>query len=252
MRYGSVKQSQALNRIEEMREKMLGGREPLVDDSLGASRRGEEAMTVADACRSSKKGRQAHFLYLLVREFGSSRAVELGTNVGISAAYIAAALRENGDGGTLTTLEGSPYRMRVARDLHTHLRLDNVRYCGGNFDDTLANILADIGPLDFAFIDGNHNREPTLNHFRQICEHASEDAVLVFDDIRFSEGMKSAWNVIRQDAKVALALDLGSLGLCVVGEAASGEGRRHFSIRTALRAHPLIRLPCADEPDDGG
>ena len=70
--------------------------------------------TGARVCDVSKGRRFATFLYLLAREFKPQLALELGTNVGISSAYQAAALKLNGR-GKLVTLESSPYRLRLAK-----------------------------------------------------------------------------------------------------------------------------------------
>jgi hypothetical protein len=53
-------------------------------------------------------------------------------------------------------------------------------------------------------------------------------ALLVFDDIAWSPGMKRAWSTIVNDWRVATAVDLGPVGLCVVGGAP--RGRRYFRI----------------------
>gem|GEM_PF-6245102 len=45
----------------------------------------------------------------------------------------------------------------------------------------------------------------------------SEQAVLVFDDISWSRGMKRAWKVIETDDRVMISLNLTKLGVYVVG-----------------------------------
>ncbi len=164
-------------------------------------------------------------LYRIIRELRPKQVIELGTNVGISAAYIAAALKENGDGGRIITLDSSQYRQALARSLHASLGLDNVTYVQGLFSDTLKQTLAENPPCDLVFIDGHHQYEPTLKYYNQVLEHCSDHAVLVFDDIRWSDGMKKAWRHIQADQRFELVVDLQSVGLCALDTNASDSSR---------------------------
>jgi predicted O-methyltransferase YrrM len=214
-----------LGGIEAERELMLSSAEPLADGTLGAGGRHDEGVSVRGACMVSKGRRSATFLYLLVREFKPSVAFELGTNVGISSAYQAAALKLNG-GGRLITLEASPYRLRLAKRLHERLGLtDEVSYRPGLFSDTLGRALKESGPVDYAFIDGHHQYRPTLDYFDMICRRATEGAVFVFDDIVWSSGMKRAWGEIKADKRAAVAADFGTMGVCVLAGNEPAYGR---------------------------
>jgi predicted O-methyltransferase YrrM len=154
-------------------------------------------------------------MYLLVREFQPAQAIELGTNVGISSAYQAAGLQTNAS-GRLVTLEASPYRLRLAKELHGRVGLRALDYRQGLFTETLDDAVADFGPFDFVFIDGHHQYEPTLDYFERVWRRSHDDALFVFDDIRWSEGMQRAWAKLQADPRVALALDLYTVGVCVV------------------------------------
>ena len=202
--------------IEKERRSLLACHEPLVDGSLGEASPFDRDTRVSDACRVSKSPRPARFLYHLVKAFAPQRCIELGTNVGLSSAYQAAALADAEAGGRLVTLEGSPYRLRIAREVHGRLGLGEVDHRQGAFADTLDDAIEAFGPFDYAFIDGNHHLEPTLDYFERIWRHATDEALFVFDDIRWSEGMERAWSQLRRDPRVALSVDLESVGLCVV------------------------------------
>lgn len=214
-----------LGAIEAERELMLSSEEPLADGTLGAGGRHDAGVSVRGACTVSQGRYGATFLYLLVREFKPSVAFELGTNVGISSAYQAAALKLNG-GGRLITLDASPYRLRLAKRLHERVGLaDEVAYRPGLFSDTLEHALEESGPVDYAFIDGHHQYRPTLDYFDMICGRAADGAVFVFDDIVWSSGMKRAWGEIKADRRVAVAADFGTVGVCVAGGAESAHGK---------------------------
>ena len=200
----------------ERRELLLLHNTPLVDGTLGEGLPWDRDVSVADACRSSKWPRASLLLYLLMREFRPLRVFELGTNVGISSAYLATALKRNGDGGMLVTLEGSSYRLKLAKQLHAKLDLRNVTYVQDLFTQALIEkTLLEFGPVDFAFIDGDHEYQSTVDCFELVCEHSTENAVLVFDDIAWSDGMKRAWRKMSRDRRVLFALDLRTMGICV-------------------------------------
>jgi predicted O-methyltransferase YrrM len=208
--------AETLLAIEKERTALWARHDLLADGNEGAPGLYDDGVTVAEACAASKPPDAARFLYWLVREFAPNRAIELGTNLGISSAYQAAALSQNADGGRIVTLESSPYRQRLARELHARVGLRNVDYRLGLFADTLDAAVSELGPIDFAFIDGHHQCEPTLDYFERVWRFARDEAVLVFDDIHWSEGMERAWQSICDDARVALAVDLYAVGVCVV------------------------------------
>lgn len=166
-------------------------------------------------------------LFKLLRTIKPDSCIEMGTAVGLSAAYQAAALTLNGH-GSLVSLEGAPSLAGIARNNFQQLGLDSVKIVVGNFQDTLADVLTDRQPVDFVFIDGHHDEHATLAYFEQLLPFLSETALLVFDDISWSEGMKRAWNTITKDRRVGITVDFGLVGLCTVGNSITKP--RHFSV----------------------
>lgn len=211
-----------IDRIEAERGRLLSRHEPLVNGRLGAGGPFDGHATIGQACRVSKPPRPARLLYVLARTAQPLNVIELGTNVGVSSAYIAAALQENGRGGRVVTLDASAYRQQVAADLHRRLGLDNVRYVHGLFAETLLPSLRAMGAVDMAFIDGHHQYQPTMDYFEAILPFASPQAVLAFDDIRWSDGMRRAWSRLQADPRLGLVVDLDSLGVCAPQQADSG------------------------------
>jgi hypothetical protein len=53
-----------------------------------------------------------------------------------------------------------------------------------------------------------------LDYFEAILPFASVDCVFVFDDIRWSDGMKRAWSELQEDDRFGLVVDVGSVGVC--------------------------------------
>ena len=202
-------------RIEVERERLLSRNELLNDGSLGEGGLYDDGVTIHQACKVSKPPKPALLLFLLTRAIRPLSVIELGTNVGISSAYIGAALKINGQNGRITTLDASPYRLRLAKEIHRNLGIDNISYVEGLFTDTLSQSLEELGSLDLAFIDGHHQYQPTLDYFEEILPFSTPDTVFVFDDIRWSDGMKKAWSKIQSDERLGLIVDLSSVGVCV-------------------------------------
>jgi predicted O-methyltransferase YrrM len=183
-------------------------------DALHARSKKDE--TLRPFAKVAKSGRSGLLLFRLVREFSPASCLELGTSIGISAAFQATALELNGS-GRLLTLERKPFLVETARNHFAHLGLTRCAVREGQFQDTLDDALAEIAPIDYAFIDGHHDEHATVTYFDRICGALAETAVLVFDDITWSEGMARAWARIASDPRVGIAADLGNIGICVVG-----------------------------------
>jgi predicted O-methyltransferase YrrM len=172
--------------------------------------------TIGKVQADSVPPHQGLTLHVLVRDVCPSRCLELGTSLGISTAYIASGLEVN-ERGKLTTLEGGKDLSRVASINFSRLGLANTRFVTGPFEDQLPDVLRDVGQVDFAHVDGHHNGPATQAYFRQILQHSAPHAVMVFDDIRWSRGMRDAWRAIRSHERVTSSIDLFSFGVCVIG-----------------------------------
>lgn len=186
--------------------------------------------TVGAVCRrASKSTFWTTLLFRLIREYRPKACIELGTCMGISASYQALALQMNNQ-GLLLTLEGSPSLVEVAQASFAalHLGSDRVQVFSGRFSETLPVAFDRLGAIDYAFIDGHHDEIATLDYFAQIKARATPGAVLVFDDIRWSSGMRQAWQTIMQDPQVRIILDLGILGICILGPISMKKQRFNF------------------------
>jgi predicted O-methyltransferase YrrM len=207
-----------IERIEVERKRLLGINEPLNDGSFGEGGLYDKNTSVSRVCSKGCKPPKLLMLYLLTRAIRPQTVIELGTNVGISSAYIGMALKVNAQNGTITTLEASPYRLRLAKEVHRNLGINNISYVEGLFQDTLSTSLTDLVSVDLAFIDGDHKYQSTLDYFEEILRFSSPDTVFVFDDIRWSDEMERAWSRIQSDDRLSLKVDLFKVGICVRGQ----------------------------------
>ena len=212
---------------------MVCSKAPLLSMENEAALKGnsmnEKIATVGEVCRiSSKQSGWALFLFKLIREIKPNSCLEMGTCLGISASYQAAALKVNGT-GNLTTLEGAKSRVEVAEENFRKLGLDNIHAISGSFQDNLEKVLEEKKPIDFAFIDGHHDEHATIQYFYQIYPYLSTDyAVLIFDDIGWSRGMRRAWKTISHSQEVKINVDKFYMGICVVSK--DSMARKDFRI----------------------
>jgi predicted O-methyltransferase YrrM len=219
-----------VRRIERLRRRLRGSREAVTLTDFGAGQRSVSdrnsssgfvsTRTVGEQCLSSKSPLGALLLFRLVRELRPARCLELGTNLGISAAYQAAGLLLNG-GGELHTVEGAPMLASLSRGHLASLGLA-AEVHEGRFVDVLPGLLGRTAPLDYVFIDGHHDGPATVGYFAQIHPSLAPGALVVFDDVAWSSGMAEAWKTIQADPRVRVAVSLGTMGLCLVG--GEGEG----------------------------
>jgi predicted O-methyltransferase YrrM len=91
------------------------------------------------------------FLYTLARAAKTGTVVEFGTSFGISTIYLAAAVRDRGDGRVITTELHSGKAQRARENLRAAGLLDYVDLREGDALETLRDV---IGGVTFLFLDG--------------------------------------------------------------------------------------------------
>jgi len=183
--------------------------------------------TIGEACRKSSIPQiWAFLLFKLIRELKPSVCLELGTSLGISTAYQAAALELN-QHGRIVSMEGAKSLASVAKKNFEKIGLkERVMVRVGRFQDILPDVLREQKHIDFAFIDGHHTENASLKYFNLIYPFLSEDGVLVLDDISWSEGMARAWGRLKIDKRIKVSIDLHKLGICIIS--GSQEKREGF------------------------
>ena len=216
-----------VEKIETLRETLNASTEPVEIEDFGAgdgdANLSQDEMAqgrvfydqVGNVCRrASKSQKWASVLFHLVRECKPSAGIELGVCLGISSSYQTAAMALN-EKGKMYSLEGASGLARLAQRNLDELGLERVQIVVGRFSDTLDGVLNEAGRIDYAFIDGHHDEQATLDYFNQMKPYLADNAVVVFDDIRWSDGMERAWKHIVQQSAVAVSVDLHQIGICV-------------------------------------
>jgi len=220
-------EAEACDGIEALRAEMLASTDEITFTDFGAVTAGyvkapdeEEAgvrtvEAVSSICATaSQSPAQGRFLFRLVRNLKPVGCLELGTCLGISAMYTGAALKMNGK-GRLLTVEGGRALADIAARNTERLGLDCVEVRRGRVEDCLAECLASIGQVDFAFIDANHDGEATVRYFGEVASLLGDGAVVLFDDIRWSKDMAEAWKTLKASPRATRTYDLGTKGILV-------------------------------------
>jgi predicted O-methyltransferase YrrM len=205
----------AFGPIEARRRELLKNTQRIAVTDFGAGSQvagaGGLQRRVCDIARhAAKSPRLAQLLFRLVNHFQPATILELGTSLGLTTAYLAAADSRS----QVITFEGCPSTATMARETFAKLQLRNVELVTGNLDQTLPATLAELTkPVDFVFFDGNHRYEPTLRYFEQCLSKAHENSVFVLDDIHWSAEMEQAWEAIKAHPAVTVTVDLFYVGL---------------------------------------
>ena len=175
------------------------------------------------AKHSAKQGKWGELLFRLARHLQPETMIELGTSLGVGSLYQAL----GNPNGNLTTFEGCPNTSAIAKEQFREASVGTA-VIEGNFDNTLPRYLTTIDKLDWVFVDGNHQKEPTIRYFEQCLHKCTEDSVLLFDDIYWSKGMAEAWENIKQHDRVSISLDFFQVGIIFLRK---GQAKQHFIIR---------------------
>lgn len=174
--------------------------------------------------RRSQRKNQARLLYRINQKFKPKTMLEMGTAAGLSTSYLKFPVPES----KMISLEGCLNLASVAEKTFKELNIKNIGIRTGDFENTLPAVLQEFKTLDFVFFDGNHKKEATLNYFSQCVERIAENSMFVFDDIHWSPGMSEAWDIIKNDPRVTLSIDLFWLGLVFFRQ---GSPKQDFIIR---------------------
>lgn len=147
-------------------------------------------------------------LYLFARASSSQTILELGSCAGIASSYMAAAGCSRFIG-----VEGSSGLAELARSNVRQIQPE-AQIIEALFDDALDALDWPDG-IDMTWIDGQHEKSATLHYFQRIRDSLNPGAVVVFDDITWSQDMREAWNRLRCTAGFSDTIDLGRIGAAV-------------------------------------
>jgi predicted O-methyltransferase YrrM len=214
--------------IEQARKKLLKDNTEIEAEDFGAGSgiiKTKMRKISAIAGSSLKPKKFSQLLHRMVQYYRSEKVLELGTSFGITTSYLAAAANHP----QVTTMEGSKSIAAIAQQNFTALNLKNIQLIRGDFAKTLAPFLQENKKIDFAFLDGNHRKIPTLEYFEQILTSSHTETIFIFDDIHWSSEMEEAWEIIKRHPAVTLTIDLFFIGIVLLRK--DFKEKQHFTIR---------------------
>lgn len=178
------------------------------------------------ARRTSTRDKYGRMLARLIADLHIDSILELGTSLGISTAYMAAA-RESAH---IVTIEGLEPVAKLADESLRLAGFNNVEVINGDIAEQLDAAIDHLPgqKVGLAFIDGDHSKEATINFFETIARRHTQLSVFVFDDIYWSKGMTEAWEHVVADERVQTTIELAQMGLAFFR---TGCQKEHYIVR---------------------
>ena len=228
--------------VEKIRRKFRSEEMTILFNDYGAgsrrNRQGEQGEMIAspgrkrsamvrikDIARYSTVNKKfGQLLFRIVRYFKPATILELGTSLGISTMYMAVANRDT----TVISIEADSNLAEIARHSAFSAGLHNVEVINDRFENALPPLIERLGDKLFVFIDGNHEKSPTLQYFNQLLVKSGSGMIMAVDDIHWSPGMSEAWQEIKSDRRVKITMDLFYMGLVFFNR---GVQKQNFVIR---------------------
>ena len=221
------------DKVEGLRKQLLQDKTILNIEDFGAGSsvsKINQRTIISIAHNADKSKKYSQLLFRMVKQYHPETILELGTSLGITTSYLSLAKPDS----NIISLEGAKEVAAIAKNNFNSLGLQNISIREGNFDITLSSvisILSDVegSTIDFAFIDGNHRREPTERYFLELLSKTNNNSILVFDDIHWSREMEQAWETVKKHPSVRCTIDLFFIGIVFFRE--EFHEKQHFSIR---------------------
>ncbi|WGH76916.1 class I SAM-dependent methyltransferase [Tenacibaculum tangerinum] len=202
----------SFSNCENYRTKLLADNTPISYKIFSS----DKVVSVREICKKAASGKKwCQFLYHLVDAIDAPKVLEIGTNLGISGSYILEAMKNKN--GKLTTMEGLPQLCEIsAAQFATIVPNSKFEVIQGLYENTFSKVIENKEEYDILFIDGNHQKAPTLEYFKALKATIKKTAIFVFDDIYWSDGMTEAWEIIKKDKDVNFSIDLYEQGIVII------------------------------------
>ncbi|WPR71293.1 class I SAM-dependent methyltransferase [Flavobacterium sp. NG2] len=169
--------------------------------------------------------KRAQLLYRIAAYFQPETILELGTSLGLATS----ALALGNPKATITSLEGCPNTMAIAKKQLQQFNLNNVNTVVTEFGTYFDNLKLETLNFKLIYFDGNHSKKATLDYFERLLPTVHNDTVWIFDDIHWSAEMEEAWKEIKNHPKVKVTIDTYQWGLVFFRYE---QPKQHFIIRT--------------------
>lgn len=170
---------------------------------------------------SSSKGHYGKILFQLSNYFKPKKILEFGTSLGIGTLHFHLGNPES----QITTVEACPETLNFTQDFLKD-KVSNVSFIESTFSDFLNQISTE--KYDLIFVDGHHDGKATIEYMQKLEKHSHNDTIFILDDIRWSNGMFEAWNILRNSEKYNVSIDLFRMGILIPRKQ---QVKEHFILR---------------------
>ena len=220
-------EKQLFETLKQFRSELYADHRKISFEEIGSS----TEMTVAEiARRAASPEIWVRFFYQLSKTNIVNNVLEIGTNLGVSGQYFIKGL-EDKKNTKFITLEGVKGLCEIASSRFDNLSSqDRFEVIHGLYDKTLPAVVKSKTRFDLVFIDGNHQYEATLNYFEMLKENLADKAMVIFDDIHWSEGMRRAWGEICEQKGIVFSINFFKLGMVVFDPKKSDTSSHHHQL----------------------
>ena len=150
--------------------------------------------------------KRMELLERLVTYLKPEQILEIGTSLGMATYAMALADKKT----TITSLEGCPNTLQVARKSLDYFNIPNVKLIEGSFRESIKDL--NSHKIDMIYFDGNHSKDATMEYVHSLLPTAVNGTVWIFDDIHWSPEMTQAWDKIKTLPEISVTIDCYYLG----------------------------------------
>jgi predicted O-methyltransferase YrrM len=213
--------------LREYRNSLLANKNTIEVTDFGAGSKVFKSNTrqiskIAETAGISPK--RAELLFRIATYFQPESVLEIGTSLGLATS----ALSFGNPKAKITTLEGCPNTMAIAKTQFQKFGLTNINTVVTEFESYVQNCQLKTENCQLIYFDGNHSKKATLDYFELLLPTITNDTVWIFDDIHWSAEMEEAWEIIKKHPKVTVTIDTFQWGLVFFRHE---QPKEHFVIR---------------------
>ena len=168
--------------------------------------------------------KRAELLFRITNYFQPESILEIGTSLGLATS----ALSLGNVKSKITTIEGCPNTFAFAQKQFEEFGFKNITSINTEFSSYLKNYQLSIINYQLIYFDGNHSKQATLDYFELLLPTTTNESVWIFDDIHWSKGMETAWEIIKSHPNVTVSIDTFQWGLVFFR---TEQPKEHFVIR---------------------
>lgn len=146
------------------------------------------------------------FLHAAVLKYRPSTVLEVGSAFGVASMYLASG-QKGVTNPRFLGIELDPWRRDIAQSFLDRMGYEWGRIFCGTLEDAIEKgTLPD--QIDFCFIDAEHTKKACISYWELLSPRIAPGAVVVFDDIFWSEDMTEFWRWMYGREEVAEACEV--------------------------------------------